>query len=667
MQIQTKDKLLLVDILCFKSLIKIVFFKKEIDKIIYFNTHVFIKPFINLISKKINKPIIPVNNVVLSAMRIGNKSVYESVENSVYLYLEQWVDSDLIQKNIKGFIADTNFCLEKYKEHIKISAYPLIRRPVEMQKITESFECLEESYFLLKKTPMADFFKESIYKGRVYFYHSSFFLPGLIHKRDHFYYDNSLADYATLRIETIKLIYQWTVSLLSIFLTFFKKTNRPDPGNIVVELLQNKFRPYSLNDIFWLPNSSINPQTVYGISSIDYDKKSIDLLIKSNINLVSTIEIVAKHPSILFKAFKYFNIVQVRSIYFIETFKSFVNLVTFIFKGCEDNWLSYQGIKYIIRVKYWSEIYRNLGASILWSMGDTDLERLIKAQAIELNNGLYLGSHWSNYSLPSVGNQKFYDVNFPWSEHFLNNFFTRYKYKKSYIVGYPADCFFGQNDATLSSLKKVRSKMFVISYFDNIFSNDLPYSESMQIEIHRMLFRVLNKHDNVVLYLKPKKISFLEDLKATSQEIKLILNSPRVRIFTNSADENRIMPSHVGMLSDLAIGLGISTAAAECCFSGTVSFHVDMMNISNNYFSNIAIDKVVFRSIKNLELAIERQIIGGGISIDECKDLHKCLDNYQDGLAYKRTGSIIKQIQSNFRLGLNKDVVLKGVKLNSYF
>ncbi|MBT6045632.1 MAG: hypothetical protein HOG49_02310 [Candidatus Scalindua sp.] len=89
------------------------------------------------------------------------------------------------------------------------------------------------------------------------------------------------------------------------------------------------------------------------------------------------------------------------------------------------------------------------------------------------------------------------------------------------------------------------------------------------------------------------------------------------------------------------------------------------MNISNNYFSNIAIDKVVFRSIENLELAIEGQIIGDGISIDECKDLHKCLDNYQDGLAYKRTGNIIKQIQSNFRLGLNKDAALKDVKLKS--
>ena len=239
MQIQTKDKLLLVDILCFKSLIKIVFFKKEIDKIIYFNTHVFIKPFINLISKKINKPIIPVNNVVLSAMRIGNKSVYESVENSVYLYLEQWVDSDLIQKNIKGFIADTNFCLEKYKEHIKISAYPLIRRPVEMQKITESFECLEESYFLLKKTPMADFFKESIYKGKVYFYHSSFFLPSLIHKRDHFYYDNSLADYAALRIETIKLILLYSYNSLKV------KSGLPNLRLVIILIIFIIFSPLS--------------------------------------------------------------------------------------------------------------------------------------------------------------------------------------------------------------------------------------------------------------------------------------------------------------------------------------------------------------------------------------------------------------------------------------
>ena len=58
-------------------------------------------------------------------------------------------------------------------------------------------------------------------------------------------------------------------------------------------------------------------------------------------------------------------------------------------------------------------------------MYDVDQDKLVKAQALELCKGLYLGSHWSNYPMPSGFNRaKFYDIYFVWSKHFVSKFFS---------------------------------------------------------------------------------------------------------------------------------------------------------------------------------------------------------------------------------------------------
>ena len=57
-----------------------------------------------------------------------------------------------------------------------------------------------------------------------------------------------------------------------------------------------------------------------------------------------------------------------------------------------------------------------------------------------------------------------------------------------------------------------------------------------------------------------------------------------------------------------------------------VSFHIDLTKFVNNDFANKTLGKVVFRDLSSLKLAIERQITGTGISINECKKLHKFLE-----------------------------------------
>jgi hypothetical protein len=290
-------------------------------------------------------------------------------------------------------------------------------------------------------------------------------------------------------------------------------------------------------------------------------------------------------------------------------------------------------------------------------MVDIDSEKQIKLQAMENNHGISFGSHWSIFPICTTLNKKSNDVVFSWGEGIINNCFAKSLVIKKHHVGYISDYLFNDN---INSEKETGG--FVITYFDNMVGNDIGYSKAMQTSIYNILVSLLYKYTNISLYLKPKRYIDILSIAKSIPSLMKFIDIGRVKLFVNNEGE-RIPPHSIGMNSDLVIGLGISTAAAECCFAGTVSFHADLTGFVNNDFANNALGKAVFRDVSDLELAIERQISGKGISIEECRELHKCLDPYQDGQAYLRVGSVLKQVQQNLGHGMSRKDAIEKVKI----
>ena len=56
----------------------------------------------------------------------------------------------------------------------------------------------------------------------------------------------------------------------------------------------------------------------------------------------------------------------------------------------------------------------NWGLRILWSSGETDGEKLAKAQAVEHLDAIFCGTHWSNHPVFSADICKAFDVLFSW-------------------------------------------------------------------------------------------------------------------------------------------------------------------------------------------------------------------------------------------------------------
>jgi hypothetical protein len=110
------------------------------------------------------------------------------------------------------------------------------------------------------------------------------------------------------------------------------------------------------------------------------------------------------------------------------------------------------------------------------------------------------------------------------------------------------------------------------------------------------------------------------------------------------------------MASDLVVGLGISTTAAECQFAGTLGFHADLTGFRNNEFGNRGLGKIVFRDITTLRDAII-DVIENGASKKylEYKELYSILDSFQDGNAYRRMGFVMKNLQDLLNRGLSRE------------
>ena len=132
-------------------------------------------------------------------------------------------------------------------------------------------------------------------------------------------------------------------------------------------------------------------------------------------------------------------------------------------------------------------------------MLDIDRDKLVKAQALENIGGIYTGSHWSKIELFVVLAQKTYDVFFTWGLHFVKNIYNSYPYLGVFIVGYIYDYCFIKQQKRAKSLKDSHSGKFILSYMDEVVSNDIPFSQNMQIMIYNMLISILEKNNHLCL------------------------------------------------------------------------------------------------------------------------------------------------------------------------
>ncbi|MBL8012534.1 MAG: hypothetical protein JNN05_01665, partial [Candidatus Omnitrophica bacterium] len=133
----------------------------------------------------------------------------------------------------------------------------------------------------------------------------------------------------------------------------------------------------------------------------------------------------------------------------------------------------------------------------------------------------------------------------------------------------------------------------------------------------------------------------------------------RVEIFLGDTARSKAVPAQIGMASDLVIGLGVSTAAAECYFAGTVAFHADLTNFGRNEFANRGDGVIVFRDVFMLEKAVIARITGTNAwKYEDYKGYYMGLDPFMDGYSSKRMGYLIKRMREYLAMGVSREELL---------
>jgi hypothetical protein len=663
-------RIIWVDFLCWGSAVKLlnILSKYSVEKIYYINIARSFCPFLSILQKLTRKPFINVDWIVESEETINKVSLYECIQNRLTDILDKWVNADRIVKYNKLFCEKYKYNIDKFKASLKEAAYASFFRPVEIAVLDEKVTGGVDSLYLFRRTPFCNVLRETYGKERTFFYSTIISHRLAVERRSDYFYDSHLNNkYFTDRIVSIfHFFVSWLLDCLNgaffaIVKNLLLKKSFNAQSDIGIELTQSRVRLDEIGDLFWLEGSGIQSETVCGIDIEfgDYDTKSIDILKNIGINRFRYYRNPLKK---IWRSMKSFSRVMPDYVTFSDCmycFTTFPSVIKLCFPALfwnETGWLRLQEVFYTCRTMFWISVYRQLGLKILWTMYDTDKDKLAKAQAMERVNGLFVGSHWSNFPMYRVDNQKCLDVLFTWGDHFINNNFNRYPFMEIFQIGYPSDHYFEKRRLKAISLRNQYAGKFILSYQDNIMANDLPYSKNMRIQIHEMLFSILKKYSNVVVFLKPKKKYDFNTVIKEIPELREYVDKGRIVTFFGETSGTKAVPAEIGMASDLVVGLGISTTAAECQFAGTLGFHADLTGFRNNEFGNRGLGKIVFRDITTLKDAII-DVIENGASKKylEYKELYSTLDSFQDGNAYRRMGFVLKNLQDLLNRGLSRE------------
>ncbi len=663
-------KIIWVDLLCFSSLIKLIWLNRKyrIEKIYYISIAQSLSPFFRILEKAISPTFLQINTIVESEERLNNVTLYEFNQRRITDILENWIKKPVMVVRNKNFCDRYGFNIDKYNAHLKEAAYYYLFRPIEISVLAQKISGERDVIFLFRKTPFCQLLKEELGRDRTCFYFT-IHIPCLkVEERDDYHYDVLIKKkyYAGCMRAVLKVFLLWFVDSLSGVVSFFVNKLQRDGNdlykghtNIGIELTQKRIRLDEINDIFWLNGSGINTNTVCGIELEDLDSQSIRLLhdmgIKSVKNKRNQVKLICNQILDYCNNVRC-NIAFPNKTYFLRTLPSIPFLLISLASWDENGWLYFQQVVFINRTLFWQSVYKKLGIKILWTMYDVDVDKLSKAQAMENLGGLYIGGHWSNMILYKSDNHKCFDVLFTWGEHFINNNFNRYPFMEIFQTGYPSDHYFEMRRSRATSLRNQYAGKFILSYQDNIMANDLPFSKNMQIKVHEMLISILKEYDDVVVFLKPKREYVFNTVLKDVSELREFIDKGRIVTFFGETNRTKAVPAEIGMASDLVVGLGISTTAAECQFAGTLGFHADLTGFRNNGFGNMGLGKVVFRDITTLKDAIIDVIENGATKkYMEYKELYSTLDPFQDGKAYRRMGFVINNFQDLLNRGLSRE------------
>jgi hypothetical protein len=606
------------DKLGFKTFLLIIyyFFFKEKKLRIFFYTKGYSFPFYKKLNIYKNIKLIDISNLHESRYFINNKSIFQLIWIEIDNFFNNQIKEDSFSELANLIINKKKINKEKLFCYFKENSVYFVYYQIKLYLFSKKFSKKNKCIFFFKKNPFNNEIEKYYNIEIINYIDLTFFYKKRI---DSSYYENYLITYLFSRIKILQNVF---FSIRQFITGFFSKKISNQDKKIFIEVHQREINFKSVTDFFWLKDSKLKKNAI-AILYKKYKKKSIDELNNNNIT------------------YKYYKKLHISKINFLSLLKYYSLILINLFNFNLNSWKKIMIYFYFIKTTYWYEVFKSENAKIFFTMIDIDEDKFCKLDAIELNNGISITSHWSNFPFLSNINKKAGSVVLTWGDHYKNFIFNKKLYQKIYNIGYPNDHYFNFIEKNYSKIEN--KNKFIITYMDNNLWGDGFNYPSLNIIIMNKFIDLLNKYENLIIYLKPKSKFWYKKKYTNIKNLEQFIKKGKIKVLFNEGENEKFTPAAAAAMSDLCIGLGISTASSEAIFFGVPAFHFDNHNLIND-FTEMGKDKIIFNKVNNLFKAIEDQIRFKKISIEDCKKISYSLDCFQDRKSSLRAESIISFI-----------------------
>jgi len=663
-----------LDVLCWEAFIRVLFLKRNnYIKVYYFNLSLLFRPFVAVIQNIKSITLQQVDDFAQPEQKVGNVSAYEFIRQQVTDILSGISQGWINNKQAESLIKKCNFNTRKVRKYLEANALCYFLQILELKLVSELRSKSEQRIFLIRYSPLSEILgKELGINMRFYKLYVSSFFPIIIRENnlesDKSYFISSK------KIRVVRqIILGWFKCVYALITEDENNSPNGDKGiskfGLGGEIIQSRVRMDKINDLFWLKSGEIDPGSVSVIGSY---RSSLDDESKKIIKELGVKRIRRGFPESVENYFVQCLAKSRLQIFSILYWNSIVNIYhpigmiyRILFRWNEVSWIQIQMRMYYYSVFFAEKYFKNNNIRILFAV-DVGSASLVKSQALENIGGFYVSSHWNvhyacTYFPPT--DPKHADIFLVWGSFFADYILKKRKYLGVFPVGFVLDYYFNDYRTAARNLRAEYPEKFIICYHDNSYGYDTPYSYKMQLDMYRLLILILKENPNVILFFKPKREYLYERITLQLPELNELEKSGRVRVFFGDTKRTKAVPALVGMASDLAIGIGISSAAAECYFAGTLAYHADLSGRVRNEFGNRGLGKVVFRDIESLRSEIEDCIENGTQEkYEACRDIYRMLDPFMDGKAYQRVGFILRTLQRQLENGLSREKAVEATK-----
>lgn len=424
------------------------------------------------------------------------------------------------------------------------------------------------------------------------------------------------------------------------------------------------------NEIFWLLGSNIShdkiliyfDRTSFGFSSVI--QKVLDDINAMGFSWV----FLRRNPFLKLKAIW---TPQRNLVSLIAELKKKHNLVNYKKDVPIEQWVFKASKNLLYNFAYWMSFYKTFNIKVDIDIEETGDNNVCKAITLEILGGVLVGYQRSELFGPKgmfLGSFPQH-IFFTWNKRGIENLLENDNKNNSYIIsGYCYDYVFKEHLQECNLLRRKLNDMgvnFIIALFDNSFGAHSHFSKKIIESFYKNFLNWMFQDKDVGLILKPKKHWFVKkNLPEIEDIIKDAQSTGRCIVLSNSQG---LFPSNVSRVSDIAVGIGISTALLEAVLTGTRGILCDLTHHRSYHFYKMGYNKIIF---DNIELLIEslKQYKTG---INDKSDLGDfslwtdLLDPFRDGKAHTRIANYLKFLLKGFEQGGNRSSVIKNAN-NQY-